>query len=371
MTFTYRSSAARPLLLTVGPVLVALAAVAACERPSVEQIATTAVVPVAVETARTDTIEASVAATGLVTPAPGAELTVIAPEAARIIELPKSEGEAVKPGDLLVRFDIPTLAADLGARQAAVAQVAARLEAARANFTRLSSLLAQGVAAPRDVEEAKRAQAEAEADVEQARSAVAAAGALAGRTIVRATFAGVVSKRYHNPGDFVEAAASDPVLRVINPSQLQVVANVAVSDLPRIAVGRAAGIFGPGRDEAEAATVLTKASQVEPGNSTAGIRLAFKKPTELAAGSTVRVEIVSERRSGVLVIPVAALVTDEGELYVMVAGEDNKAHKYPVAAGLSTRTMTEITSGIKAGDRVIVRGQNELPEGAAISVEAK
>ena len=63
--------------------------------------------------------------------------------------------------------------------------------------------------------------------------------------------------------------------------------------------------------------------------------------------------------------------TDEGELYVMVAGNDNKAHKYPVAAGLSTRTMTEITSGLKAGDRVIVRGQSELPEGAAITVEAK
>jgi hypothetical protein len=33
--------------------------------------------------------------------------------------------------------------------------------------------------------------------------------------------------------------------------------------------------------------------------------------------------------------------------------------------------MTEITSGIKAGDQVIVRGQSELPEGAAITIESK
>jgi len=351
--------------------VVAVAALTACEKPSVEEVATTAVVPVTVEAAKTDAIETIIAATGLVTPAPGAELTVIAPEAARIVELPKSEGESVKVGDVLVRFDIPTLAADLGARQAAVAQVAARVEAAKANFTRLSGLLEQGVAAPRDVEEAKRTQAEAEADVEQARAALAAASALSQRTVVRATFAGVVVKRSHNPGDFVEASATDPVLKVINPSQLQVVASVPVADLSRIAAGRAAGIFGPGQDEAEAATVLTKASQVDPGSATAGIRLAFKKPTALAPGTTVRVEITGERRTGVVVIPVAALVTDEGELYVMVAGDDNKAHKYPVAAGLSTRTMTEITSGIKAGDRVIVRGQAELPEGAAIAVESK
>src|SRR4051812_22081014 len=343
----------------------------ACHTPSVEQIETTAAVPVAVETAKLDAIETTIAATGLVTPAPGAELTVIAPEGARIVELPKAEGEPVKAGDLLVRFDIPTLAADLAARQATVAQVAARLEAAKANFTRLSSLLDQGVASPRDVEEAKRAQAEAEADVEQARSAVTAAGALAGRTVVRATFPGVVVKRSHNPGDFVEPSATDPVLRVVNPSQLQVVANIPVADLSRITVGRAAGIFGPGQDEAAPATVLTKATQVEPGSPTAGIRLAFNKPTQLASGSTVRVEISGERHANVLVIPVAALVSDEGELYVMVAGPDKKAHKYPVAAGLSTRTMTEITSGIKAGDQVIVRGQAELPEGAAITVESK
>src|SRR4051812_48497043 len=208
-----RSRGARVFSIHFGTMVVALTTIAACERPAVEQITTTAVVPVAVETAKIDTIESTVTATGLVTPAPGAELTVIAPEAARILELPKSEGEAVKAGDLLARFDIPTLAADLGVRQAAVAQVVARLEAAKANFTRLSSLLAQGVAAPHDVEEAKRAQAEAEADAEQARSALAAAGAMAGRTVVRAAFPGVIAKRYHNPGDFVEASASDPVLR--------------------------------------------------------------------------------------------------------------------------------------------------------------
>ncbi|MEP6916609.1 MAG: efflux RND transporter periplasmic adaptor subunit, partial [Acidobacteriota bacterium] len=311
--------------------------------------------PVAVETATLDAIESTIAATGLVTPAPGAELIVVAPEAARIAELPKSEGEFVKTGDVLVRFDIPTLAADLGARRAAVAQVGARLEAARANFTRLSSLLSQGVAAPRDVEEAKRAQAEAEADQEQARSAVAAAVALAERTVVRATFSGVVVKRSHNPGDFVEPSASDPVLRVINPLQLQVVANVPVSELSRVVIGRAARVSEPGHEEAEAATVLTKAAQVDPGSATAGVRLAFKKPTLLAPGTTVQVEIVSEHHNAALVIPVGALVMDEGELFVMVAGDDHKAHKYPVAAGLSTRTMTEITSGIKAGDRVIVR----------------
>jgi multidrug efflux pump subunit AcrA (membrane-fusion protein) len=83
----------------------------------------------------------------------------------------------------------------------------------------------------------------------------------------------------------------------------------------------------------------------------------------------VQVDIVAREHTNALIIPTAALVDDEGDLFVMVAGEDNKAHRHPVAVGLSTRTQVEITSGISAGDRVIVRGQDGLPEGAAISIE--
>ena len=41
------------------------------------------------------------------TPAPGADLVVTAPEPARIAEMPKAEGDRVRRGDLLVRFEIP------------------------------------------------------------------------------------------------------------------------------------------------------------------------------------------------------------------------------------------------------------------------
>ena len=351
--------------------IAALLALPACHEKAVEQVETTAPVPVAVETAKVQTFVSTITTSGLVSPALGGELTVIAPEAARIVEMPHAEGELVKAGDLLVRFDIPSLAADLGTKRAAVSQATARVEAARANFTRLTGLLAQGVAAPREVEDARRVLAEAEADLEQSRSAVEAATSLSARTTVRATFAGVVSKRFHNPGDFVEPAASDPVMKVINPAQLQVLAAVPVRDLSRVVVGHAAVVRESGDDEGQGARVVTKAAQVDPDSATGDVRLAFAKPTTLAAGTRVQVEIVGEEHKNALVIPAAAVVTEEGEVFVMVAGPDDKAHKYPVAIGLSTRTQVEITSGLKDGDRVIVRGQAGLPEGATVKVEGK
>src|SRR5262249_46851784 len=153
----------------------------------------------------------TIAASGTIAPAPGAELTVVAPAPARIAEIPKGEGDAVREGDVLVRFDIPNLASDVAAKRAGLAQASARLDQAKANLARLSSLVGQGVAAPREVEDAKRQQAETEADLDQARSAVEAATALSDRAVVRARFAGVVSKRFHNPGDLVDASTGDPV----------------------------------------------------------------------------------------------------------------------------------------------------------------
>jgi multidrug efflux pump subunit AcrA (membrane-fusion protein) len=61
-------------------------------------------------------------------------------------------------------------------------------------------------------------------------------------------------------------------------------------------------------------------------------------------------------------------VHDEGETFVMVAGPDNKAHSL-ISIGLTSGSEVEITSGLSAGDRVIVRGQDGLPEGATITIE--
>ena len=350
---------------------VLLFSASACTHKAVEEVETQAPVPVQVTAAKVQALQSTINAAGIVATAPGAELTVVAPAPARIAEIPKAEGESVRTGDLLVRFDIPSLASDVATKKAAVSQASARLEQDKSTLARLTSLVSQGVAAPREVEDAKRQLAEAEADLEQAKSAVDASVALSGRADVRATFSGVVSKRFHNPGDLVDASASDPVLKIVDPSRIQVVASVPVADLPRIEIGHTAQIVSPGSDAGEPAKVLTRPSQVDPASETTAVRLAFTKPTRLAVGTAVQVQIMAEQHPNALVIPAGAIVRDEGETFVMVAGADNKAHKYPITLGLVTHDLVEVMSGsgINAGDKVIVRGQEELPEGATIAIQ--
>lgn len=352
--------------IATGTVVAALV-VAGCGRHTLEQTETKAAVPVSVETAVKGTIESTLSATGVVQPAPGGDMTITAPESARIAELPKAEGDAVAVGDLLVRFDIPSLPAEVEARKAAVTQARAQLTQTTAALNRLTPLVAQGVAAQRDVEEAKRAVDEATAALAQAESAVTAANELAARAVVRARFPGVVAKRWHSPGDMVEGAASDPVLRVIDPRALQIFASIPVSAVSKVAAGHSGFAIGPS-GEGEPVKVLTAPPSVDATTSMAEVRLAFTKPTKITPGTAVQLVIIAEAHDNAVIVPAAAIVHDDDEVFVMVIDKENKAHRHDVVLGLTSAEKAEILSGVAPGDVVVFRGQDELPDGATVTI---
>jgi RND family efflux transporter MFP subunit len=354
----------RPLAMS----FMALTLLGGCRHEAPEETATETPVSVQVEPARRGPIREVIAASGLVTAAPGAELTVTAPEAARIAELPKAEGDRVRAGDLLVRFDIPSLTAGATASHAAIEQAQARVENAKAAAARVQGLFERGVAARKEVEDAERELREANAALEQAQSASGAATALADRTLVRARFDGVVAKRFHNPGDLVEPGASDPILRVIDPSHLEVTAAAPVGTLARIAAGAPARIIVPGSDEPIDASVIARPAAVDPGSVTAAVRLRPSSAGKLTAGLSVAVEILGPEHTAAALVPSAAVIRDGEATIVMTVGADSKAHRNEVEVGVTSPEATEILKGIKAGDRVIVRGQNGLPDGAAVTI---
>jgi RND family efflux transporter MFP subunit len=355
-----------PLRLTFA--VAALMAMTACGHKPVESVATEEDVPVSVKEATiADTFETTVTATGVVTPASGADWTITAPEAARIAEMPKNEGERVNAGDLLVRFEIPSIEADVASKQADIEQASARLDTAKAALVRITGLVEGGIAAKKDQEAAALDQAQAEASLRQARAAFAAANVLEQRVTVKARFAGIVAKRWHAVGDLVDA--NGQVLRVIDPSRLEVVASVTVGDLGRVALGRPVHIESVAGAAPEEGTVVSAPAAVDPASATADVRVRFNTPTKLPAGVPVSVSIVADRLTKALVIPTVAIVRDGDEVFVMVAGQDDdKAHKTPVTLGATSGAQTQIKSGLKAGDLVIVRGQDGLPDEAAITV---
>jgi RND family efflux transporter MFP subunit len=347
--------------------LLLLVSIAGCSPEATEEVTSDTVVPVTTEAAFLGTIRAKLMVTGTVTAAPGADLLVIAPEPARIAEIPHAEGDRVRRGDVLVRFEIPSYSADVATKRGEVTRSQARLQNARAAQTRAHDLFDRGIAARKEVEDADRELADAQAGVAESEATLEAAQTAAARATVRATFDGVVAKRAHNPGDSVEAAAGDPVLRVVDPKRVEVTASIPVTEVARIAMGATAQLSSPSGGASVTLKVVSRPAAVDANTATAPIRLAFAAPTALPIGAPVQVTIDAEEHRDVVLVPAGA-VTHEGEEAAVFVVNGDKAERRVVTLGITDEAHAEIRSGLKAGDAVIVAGQAGLPDGATVTL---
>jgi RND family efflux transporter MFP subunit len=352
----------------VAIVLAVAAGVFACNRETAEEVESETPVAVRTAPAALGDVRGVVHATGLVSPAPGADLVVIAPEAARVLEIPHAVGDRVRRGDVLVRFETPGPVADVQRQQAELNRARTTLENARVAETRARELFERGVGARREAEDAARAVADAEAALAEAQASLGAAQAVAGRATVRATFDGIVVKRQHNPGDLVEPSASDAVLRVVDPRRIELVAGVPLADASRVAVGAPAHLVETSPDTREVVLkVLSRPAAVESGTATVPVRLGFAGPVDIPVGAPAQVDIEAEQHKGVVVVPATAVVREGDETAVFVANAA-KARRRAVETGITDGEHVEIVSGVKPGEMVIVDGQAGLPDDAAITI---
>jgi cobalt-zinc-cadmium efflux system membrane fusion protein len=331
--------------------------------PPVERQET--IVPVGAVTAQMAAIRAVLHVSGIVVPAEGGEFLVLAPEPTRLVEVMKAAGDMVKSGDVLARFDLPSAAQNVSRLTADVAGAEAQLENARINHERVRGFVERGMVARRDLESAERELAEAQGTVDRARTSLAAAQAGAGRAVVRAPFDGVVATRAHNPGDMV-VSTTDPILRVVDPRRLEVVASIPRNEQSRVIVGASARIAAAGVEPVRL-TVAGRAADRQPPDDSVPFRLVFAAPTTIAVDSPVQLDIDAEERSDTVLIPTEALVRDGAEMTVfVVAGA--RAERRRVKTGIQDDARIEITEGVRAGEQVITRGHIGLADGAAITV---
>ena len=358
----------RPTVVRLALMLLIAAVSASCAQPSEEEVESETIVPVQTVSASRGTIRATIQATGQVVAAPGAELIVVAPEVSRIAEVPFAEGDRVRRGDVLARFEAPNLTAEVEKQQAEVTRAEAAVQTATAAQARAQQLFDRGVGARRDVEEGTSNVAEAQAAVAQARASLTAAHAVAGRAVVRATFDGVIAKRMHNPGDVVDATAADAVVRVIDPKRLEVLASIPLAESSRVVVGtRARIVIASTGEQNIPLRVLARPASVDPGTATLPVRLTFDRPATIPAGVFVQVEISAEQHAQVVTVPSVAIMRDGNETVVFTT-DGMTARRHPVTLGLSDGTQTEIVSGVTEGDMVIVEGQAGLPDEAKVTL---
>jgi HlyD family secretion protein len=307
----------------------------------------------------------------------------------QVARLPVEEGARVSEGDVLLelwnkdlRAQVRLAVGEARAADSRVAEACVLARVAVSEAKRLHDLAAKGVASEEQTERAA-GQAEAQmagcaaaktgAEVGQAR--VEGARAALERTIMRAPFPGVVAEINGELGEVVTPSpvgvATLPTVDLIDASCLYIHAPIDEVDAGQVRPGMPVRITLDafpdtvlvGRVRRVAPYVLDLEKQAR----TVDVEVDFVKPENARGflpGYSADVEIVLERREGVLRVPTEALL----EGHKLLVYRDGEVKEQAVEAGLANWQFTEVLSGANTGDMAILSIDRDGVEGGAAVV---
>jgi RND family efflux transporter MFP subunit len=280
------------------------------------------------------------------------------------------DGDLVKEGTTLFTIEHAPYQLKLEQAQAAEDGARAALKQAEAEFERQTDLASRAVASKAALDNATANRDSAAARLKQAQVDTAQAELNLGYTEVKAPFDGNVTARLVSKGDLVGANGPTQLATIVSPDPIYVNFSVGEHDVLRIREEiRRLGIT----DQQLRQTPVEVGLQDDPGYSHVGT-LDYAAPSlnqatgTLAAraivknadrvllpGYFVRVRIAEEQKKELLV-PDAALGSDQGGRYLLIVNKDNTVEQRPVTIGPLVGELRAIDRGLKADDRVVVAG---------------
>jgi membrane fusion protein (multidrug efflux system) len=354
-------------------ILAAAAAVgaAACSGTEAETAAvgTERTIPVRTATVETRDLAETLSLTGTLDPR--AEVVVVPEISGRIDRVLRNEGDRVSRGQLLAVLDATDARLSLDRAKANLAVAEANLAHARAESDRADALLKTGGITDKDHLAAKVAVQLAEASHAQGRSEIAIINRQLDRAQITAPIDGRIAKRHADAGTI--ANAGTPLYTIVDDSVFEFRSSVGSSDFAKLKVGEAVTVTV---DALPGFVTEGKVSRISPqidtrSRSFEAIILVPGRP-QLVSGLFARAEVRVREVPGSLTVPPAALLRDgsdpfKAQTFVVT---NNKVERRDVAVGVESPDAIQVTSGLKAGDIVVVDPPSALAPGTQVQVES-
>lgn len=290
----------------------------------------------------------------------------------RVLEVRAKVGDRVRAGQALAVFD-NLEAVELGAQE----------QSARADLTRLNAQLTPaarqsersrrladiGAGAEKDYEFSKAEEQGVRANIQsqqavlnglQQRLRRFGASSNGASTVLKAPFAGVITKAAASPGDIVEPGKE--MFTVADLSKVWVQAEVYEKDLGRIRLGQNAAIrVDTYPDESFAGRVAYISDVLDPQTRTAKVRCEVpNNDMRLKTEMFANIELPTKFSKQALAVPSTALQDVEGKNVVFVQHGPTKFESRQVEKGVTINGQTEIVSGLSAGEQVVTQGAFHL-----------
>ena len=332
-------------------------------------------------------------ASGYITPRRRA--TVSSKITGKVIEVHVEEGMAVKQGQVLARLDdtvsrryLELAEAELGASRRNAAETDVRLREAGLTLNRTQSLVKDGISGQADLD---RAEAEVDAlkarrDLSREQVNVSAAQVAVRRTeiddmVIRAPFSGIAVSKDAQPGEMISPVSAGGgftrtgICTIVDMASLEIEVDVNESFINRVSPGqKVEATLDAYPDWRIPAHVIITVPTADRQRSTVLVRIGFEKlDPRLLPDMGVKVAflgaldpVLADAKPR-LVVPRAAVRKDGSQDIVFVV-KGNTLERRAVRVGTVQGERVDISTGLVAGERVVVDGPPDLSDGRVVEI---
>lgn len=282
------------------------------------------------------------------------QATITAQTNARVLELPHDVNDIVAKGDVLVRFTDVEQKSARSAAQAQVASAEATYREAAASYKRIEAVYAKGYVSAAQLDQQRAQRDAAQAALASARAQLDQVGQALDYTVLRAPYAGIITRRYVQVGEAVQAGppSPQPLIALQSLDDLRVNVQVPQSAVDAIRRFHAAEVLltGDGARRVAAGSVSVF-PYADPNTHTFNVRLQLPAgDTGLYPGMTVKVAFATGEAKRLL-LPASALV-QRGELLGVYVLDDQGVALRQLRIGHSYADQVEVLAGLDDGERV-------------------
>ena len=289
---------------------------------------------------------------------------IAAKVSAEVMEVDVDEGIAVESGQLLATLDNEAFRLSEEAAKADIKRLQVTVKHNKRTLKRDKDLIDKKLISESKLDDADTALQQSQAELVSAKTRLKEAQYRLSHTRILSPVTGVIQQRSISKGDYVNSG--DPLFQIVTTDKLR-----ARLFFPETL----ADVIEPGMDVElthEDETVAGKVSRLRPkleeGNRALHVLVDFDNEYGWKPGSSASARVILEQHANAIVVPERALVRRPAGL-VLYRVENSHVSENVVITGLTQDALTEVVSGINAGDTIVLDGAAWLTEGASVEIQ--
>jgi membrane fusion protein, multidrug efflux system len=287
------------------------------------------------------------------------------------------EGDTIHKDDLLIQIDPRPFQVQLTQAEGQLAKDQAALDNARTDLVRYQTLLKQNAIPEQQVATQIATVEQDEGVIKSDQGQIDSAKLNLTYCRITAPITGRMGLRLVDPGNIVHASDSTGLVVITQMQPISVLFTIAEDQLQvvlqKMHAGQKLEADAYDRDmqkKISQGTLTTVDNQIDQTTGTIRLRATFDNAMEtLFPNEFVNIRLLVEQKRGIVLISSAAIQRTSNSTYVYLVQPDSTVTVRNITIGTTEGDNSEITSGLQAGDVVVMTGVDRLQEGSKVSVQ--